>query len=169
MMETSRIHLDQFNNRNFDRGAGRIKELFWMIVKAFCFQFHFPLPSRFRVWLLRRFGATIGAGVVIRSGVNVTYPWKLIVGDHCWIGEDVLILSLAEVHIGDHCCISQRAFLCTGSHDFKKASFDLITKPIHIEPHCWIAACAFIGPGCIVPSGTMVKANETYTPSKTSE
>jgi len=156
------IQLDQFNNDGFDRGAGRIKELLWMIVRAFVFQFHFPLPSAFRVFVLRCFGAKIGRGVIIRSGVNVTFPWKLTVGNHCWIGEDVLILSLADVAIGDHCCISQRAFLCTGSHDFSKATFDLITGPITIEPHSWIAANAFVAPGSTVPGGTMVKANETF-------
>ena len=131
-----------------------------MVVKACCLQSHLPLPSKLRVFLLRCFGAKIGTGVVIRSGVNVTFPWRLTVGDHCWIGEDVTILSLAEVAIGDHCCLSQRAFLCTGSHDFRKESFDLITKPITVGAHSWIAAGAFLSPGVSVPEGTMVKAYE---------
>ena len=154
------IRLDQFDNGGFDRGAGRLTELVWMLVKSFCFQLHFPLPSALRRWLLRCFGAKVGTGVVIRSGVNITYPWRLTIGDHCWIGEDVTILSLAQVSIGDHCCLSQRAFLCTGSHDFNKASFELITKPITIEPHCWVATGAFIAPGTTVEQGTMVKAYE---------
>jgi len=158
------IQLDRFSNDGFDRGASRFTELVWMIVKAFLFQFHFPLPSGFRVFVLRCFGAKIGKGVVIRSGVNITFPWKLTIGNHCWIGEDVLILSLAKVTIGDHCCISQRAFICTGSHDFSKASFDLITGPITIAPHCWIAASAFVAPDCTIPSGTLVKACTTYPP-----
>jgi putative colanic acid biosynthesis acetyltransferase WcaF len=160
MKTTPPIRLDQFNNRDFDRGAGRLKELMWMIVKAFVLQWHFPLPSKLRVLTLRMFGSKIGRGVVIRSGVNVTYPWRLTVGDHCWIGEDVTILSLAQVTLGDHCCLSQRAFLCTGSHDFRKETFDLTTKPITVESHCWIAAGAFIGPGVTVEQGTMVKAYE---------
>ena len=49
-----------------------------------------------------------------------------------WIGDEVLILSLAPVKIGSNVCISQRAFLCTGSHDFRSEGFDLITKPIEI-------------------------------------
>jgi len=158
------IRLDQFNNDGFDRGAGRLKELAWMVVKAFVFKFHFPLPSSIRVFALRCFGAKIGKGVVIRSGVNITFPWRLNIGDHCWIGDDVLILSLADVSIGDHCCISQRAFLCTGSHDFSKSGFDLITDSISIQSHCWIAAGAFITPGCTVAQGTMVKAYQTHPP-----
>lgn len=161
MNQKELIRLDRFNNDGFDRGAGGVKELTWMVVKAFLFQFHFPLPSSLRVLVLRAFGATVGTGVVIRSGVNITFPWKLKVGDYCWIGEDVTILSLADVSIGDHCCLSQRAFLCTGSHDFNKSGFDLITKSITVESHCWIAAGAFLAPGVTVAQGTMVKANET--------
>lgn len=139
-----------------------------MVVKAFCLRSHFPLPSKLRVFLLRCFGAKIGKGVVIRSGVNITFPWRLTVGDHCWIGEDVTILSLANVTIEDHCCLSQRAFLCTGSHDFRKESFDLITKPITVQAHSWIAAGAFLGPGSNVPEGTMVKALQVYRDEKES-
>jgi putative colanic acid biosynthesis acetyltransferase WcaF len=40
------------------------------------------------------------------------------------LGDEVLILSLDRVVIGSNVCISQRAFLCTGSHDFKKQSFE---------------------------------------------
>ncbi len=79
-----------------------------------------------------------------------------------WIGDEVLVLSLDRVRIGSNVCISQRAFLCTGSHDFRKATFDLITEPIEIGDGCWIAACAFIGPGAVVPAGTMVKAGEVW-------
>jgi putative colanic acid biosynthesis acetyltransferase WcaF len=160
------IRLDRFDNCNFDRGAGRIKEAVWMVVKAFLLQWHFPIPSKLRVLGLRAFGAKIGRGVVIRSGVNVTYPWRVTIGDHCWIGEDVTILSLDQVTIGDHCCLSQRAFLCTGSHDFRKESFDLVNEPIVIEPHCWIAASAFIGPGARVAESTMVKAHEVVSTSR---
>ena len=96
--------------------------------------------------------------MVIRSRVNITFPWRFECGDQVWIGDEVLILSLDRVKIGSSVCISQRAFLCTGSHDFRKESFDLITKPIEIGNSCWIAAGAFIGPGAVVPEGTMVKA-----------
>ena len=88
--------------------------------------------------------------------------WRLEIGDHVWIGDEVLILSLDKVRIGSNVCISQRAFLCTGSHDFRKETFDLVTEPITIGDGCWIAACAFIGPGAEVPAGTMVKAGQVW-------
>lgn len=159
------IDLSKFKNDGFSRGVSRWKELLWWLVRSFLFAPSFPLPSVFKVAALRFFGATVGEGVVIRSRVNITMPWRLTIGDHVWIGDEVLILSLAPVVIGSHVCLSQRAFLCTGSHDFKKESFDLITKKVVIGDSSWICANAFVGPGAEVPAGTMVKANEVFKSS----
>ncbi len=115
-----------------------------------------PWPSALRVILLRMFGAKVGSGVVVRTGVRITFPWRLSIGSHVWIGEEVLILSLAPVIIGSNVCISQRTFLCTGSHDFRSPKFDLITKAINLEDRTWVAAQAFVGPGVTVHSGAVV-------------
>lgn len=156
------IDLSRFRNDGFERGAPVWKEAAWWVVRSLCFAPWFPVPSAIKVLLLRAFGATIGTGVVIRSRVNITFPWRFRCGDHVWIGDEVLILSLAEVTLGSHVCLSQRAFLCTGSHDFKSPGFDLITAPIEIGDSSWVAAQAFVGPGAVVPPGTMVKAGTVW-------
>jgi putative colanic acid biosynthesis acetyltransferase WcaF len=152
------LRLDRYDNSDFDRGAGRIKEGLWILCKCAFFLNPFPWPSALRVVLLRLFGARIGRGVVIRSGANVTFPWRLIVADHVWIGEEVLILSLAPVTIGSHVCISQRAFLCTGSHAWRRETFDLRIRPIVVGDSVWISAQAFIGAGVTLGSGSIVSA-----------
>lgn len=124
-----------------------MKEVAWWVARSLFFATWFPVPSPFKVKVLRLFGAEIGQGVVIRSRVNITMPWHLEIGDHVWIGDEVMILALDQVTIGSNVCLSQRAFLCTGSHDFGKEGFDLITKPIKIEDHSWVCAQAFVGPG----------------------
>ena len=156
------IDLSKYNNSPFTRGAPAWKEALWWVVRSLLFAPWFPVPSALKVAVLRIFGAKIGAGVVIRSRVNITLPWRFECGDQVWIGDEVQILSLARVRIGSNVCISQRAFLCTGSHDFRKESFDLITEPIEIGDSCWIAAQAFVGPGAVVRAGTMVKAGEVW-------
>jgi len=157
------LDLSKFNNSTFDRGAPKWKECLWWLARSVCFAPWFPLPSALKVAVLRLFGARVGHGVVIRSRVNITFPWKVEMGDSVWVGDEVLILSLARVTIGSNVCLSQRAFLCTGSHDFRKETFDLITRPITIGDGCWIAAQAFVGPGVVLAEGTMVKAGEVVT------
>lgn len=148
------IKLDQFNNRSYDRGVAKAFEIAWILVRAFVFMHSIPIPSAIKNVALRFFGAQIGKGVVFRSRINISMPWRVTIGDHVWIGDDVTILSLAKVKIESHCCISQQAFLCTGSHDFDKESFDLIVKPIMIEESCWVGAQCFIGPGVTMSQGS---------------
>ncbi len=146
------MRLDLYDNSDFDRGVGRFKG------KCLFFLNPFPWPSRLRVALLRLFGARTGRHVVIRSGVNITFPWRLTLGDHVWLGEEVLILSLVPVAIGSNVCISQRAFLCTGSHAWRQVAFNLETRPIVIEDSVWDSAQAFIGPGVTVGGNSVVSA-----------
>ncbi len=129
-----------------------------MVSKILFFRFPITLPSAFRCFLLRMFGANIGVGVVIRAGVDITFPWRLTIGDVSWIGEDVKILNLNEVIIGSNCCVSQRAFICTGSHNFKSEGFDLITEKITIFDSSWIAAQVFVGPGVSIGPSSMIAA-----------
>jgi putative colanic acid biosynthesis acetyltransferase WcaF len=150
------MRLDLYDNSNFDRGAGRIKEALWILCKGLFFLNAFPWPSGLRNFLLRLFGARVGRGVVIRSGVNISFPWRLTVGDFVWIGEEVFILSLAPVTLGSHVCVSQRAFLCSGSHHWRQETFDLDTQPIVVEDQVWIAAQAFVGPGTRIGQGSVV-------------
>ncbi len=156
------LNLSKFDNSSFVRGVPRWKEALWWLCRSLLFAPWFPVPSALKVAALRFFGARVGQGVVIRSRVNITMPWRVEIGDQVWIGDEVLILSLDQVKIGSNVCLSQRAFLCTGNHDFRKESFDLITRPIEIGEGSWIAACAFVGPGAVVPPGTMVRAYEVW-------
>lgn len=148
------MKLSQFDNGSFGRGAPLIKEVIWWAVRTVFFSPWFPVPSAIKVGLLRSFGARIGSGVVIRSRVNITFPWRIEIGDDVWIGDEVLVLSLAPVKIGSDCCVSQRAFLCSGSHDFSSETFDLITAPITIGDGCWIGAQSFVGPGVTFGAGS---------------
>ncbi len=137
-------------------------EIAWRIVSALLFQcslFPFYSPKR---GLLRLFGAKIGKNVLIKPRVTITFPWKISIGDYSWIGEEVWLDSLDQIDIGSNVCISQRAYLCTGSHDSKASSFNLHTKPIVVEDGAWIGASALISPGiklgkqCFVTLGSVV-------------
>jgi putative colanic acid biosynthesis acetyltransferase WcaF len=157
------IQLASYSTKGFDRGASRIKEAAWILAKWLFFLTALPWPSALRCALLRFFGAKVGSGVVIRGNVNITFPWWVVIGSDVWVGEEVIILSLASVKIESNVCISQRAFLCTGSHDFQKDTFDLIAKPITIREGAWVAAQAFIGPGVEVGKASRISAGSVIS------
>ncbi len=157
------IDLSQFRNDGFSRGEPAWKEAVWWVVRAVFFAHAVPVPSAIKVVLLRFFGAKVGRGVVIRSRVNITFPWRFECGDDVWIGDEVLILSLDRVKLGSSVCVSQRAFLCTGSHDFGKVGFDLITRPIVVGDSCWIGAQAFVAPGVTFGAGSRCGAGAVVT------
>jgi putative colanic acid biosynthesis acetyltransferase WcaF len=130
-------------------------EAIWLLVQ-WAFVSSWLPGSAHRRWLLRVFGAKVGKGVQIKPGVRVKFPWRLEIGDHSWIGEDVWIDNLALVTIGPNCCISQRAYLCTGSHDWSRPTFDLIVRPIQIGQAAWIAACSTVAPGVTIGDGAVL-------------
>ena len=118
-----------------------------------------------RIWLLRMFGAQIGAGVVVKPRVRVTFPWRLSVGKDSWIGEGVWIDNLTDVNIGRDCCLSQGAYLCTGSHDWSVETFDLLLGPIVVEDGAWIGAFAKISPNVVIERDVVVALGSVLTSS----
>ncbi len=156
--EPGTVDLSRFDNSTFDRGAGRLKEVCWLLVRRLFFEPSWLPANCLRCWLLRRFGATVGRGVVIKPGVKITFPWRMHIGDFAWIGEDAFLLNLVPITIGCNVCISQRAFLCTGNHDYKTPAFDLVASPILIEDGVWIGAAAWVGPGVTAGSHAVLTA-----------
>lgn len=157
------MNLAIYDNSDFDRGARPWKEAVWVLVRILFFQNPIPWPSGLRVFWLRAFDAKVGEGVVIRANVNISHPWRLAIGNHVWIGEDVAILSLAQVTLGSNVCISQRAYLCTGNHDFGRDDFKLMVAPITIHDSSWVAAMCFVGPGVTIGPGSAVAAGCVVT------
>src|ERR1017187_57 len=131
------VDLARFTTGSFDRGAGVVKEGLWLVISLILFRLCPFSFSALKRAVLRMFGAGIGCDVTSKPRVNITFPWKLAIGDHVWLGEECWLLNLERIVIGSNVCISQRAFLCTGSHDYKSPTFDLIVKPITVEDGAW--------------------------------
>lgn len=160
----SKVRLDQFDSSlGLQRGAGRIKEISWYLIKMFFFLSAFPFPGFVKVYLLRSFGAKVGENVIIKPRVNIHFPWKLEIGNNAWIGEEVFILNFEKLSIGNNVCISQRAFLCGGNHDFRSPSMPFRNGPIALLDGCWIGASCFIGPNVTVGMDTVVTVGSVIT------
>jgi putative colanic acid biosynthesis acetyltransferase WcaF len=152
--------LEDYSTPNFTRGMPAFVEVLWIVVQCLLIASDIP-GSAHRKFLLRLFGAKIGQGVVIKAGVRIKFPWHLEVGNHSWIGERAWIDNLAKVSIGSNACISQGAYLCTGSHDWSSPTFDLIVKPISIGSGAWVTARSTIGPGVTIGEGAVLGLGST--------
>jgi len=139
-------------------GAGRIKQIIWYFVNILFFKSALPYPYKIKTTILKIFGARIGLGVVIKPSVNIKYPWKLIVGNYSWIGEDVWIDNLEQITIGENCCLSQGCLLLTGSHDAMKSTFDYSGTTITLEEGVWIGAKSIVTAGVICENHSILGA-----------
>ncbi len=154
--------LADYDNSDFDPGRGAVTRILWWYASLiFVESGWFPF-SGLKVWLLRRFGAQIGNGVVIKPHVRVKYPWRLVVGNDCWIGQGVWIDNLAVVTLEDDVCISQGAYLCTGSHNHRSPTFELITRPIRLRQGSWVTCHTVILPGSTIHPRQVIGAGQVF-------
>ncbi|MFY0712110.1 putative colanic acid biosynthesis acetyltransferase [Seonamhaeicola sp. NFXS20] len=153
--------LSKYKTPKHFRGKSKITVQLWWLVYALFFKSSPQILYGWRRFLLRSFGAQIGKNVIIRPSAKITYPWKVKIGDYSWIGDDVVLYSLGEIEIGKNTVISQKSYLCTGSHDYTKIDFPIYSKKIMIEDGCWLATDVFVSPGVTIKKGTVVGARST--------
>ncbi len=154
--------LSKYSIGNY-RGGPKFKLLTWYLVNYFIFFTSIPYPSRFKTFLLRLFGAKTGVGLVIKPNTRIKYPWRLSIGNHCWIGEDVWIDNIENVSIGNNVCLSQGAVLLTGNHDYSKSNFPPKYDKIVLEDGVWICAKAVVCPGVVCRSHAVLTVNSVAT------
>lgn len=150
------VDLRRYDSANFDRGRSNGIVLLWWLVQAIAFPLSPHHLNGIRAGLLRLFGAQIGENVLIRPTARFTYPWKVNIGDHTWIGDDVVFYSLDQITVGSHCIISQHSYLCTGSHDITNPQFTLQIGAIAIGNGAWVATDCFIGPDVHIGANAVI-------------
>ena len=162
--------MNEVSNANYNNdwykkeiNASRIKQVVWYFINVVFFISPINPSSAIKKFLLRLFGAKIGKGVLFKPGINIKYPWKLMIGDYSWIGEKVWIDNLATVEIGKNVCISQGAMLLTGNHNYSSRTFDLMIQKIILEDGVWIGAHAIVCPGVICASHAVLSVNSVAT------
>ena len=157
-----RTDLSKFTVGTYVAGP-KWKVLVWHFVNYFIFNSAFPWPYRTKSALLRFFGAKIGKGLVIKTKVRIKNPWRLEIGDNCWIGESVWIDNLEDVFIGSNVCLSQGAMLLTGNHDYTMSDFPYKLGKIVLEDGVWIGAKSVVCPGIVCRSHAILTVNSVAT------
>ena len=147
--------------RNYSKGE-MFRRVLWGVGRLF-FQLS-PRPCfGWRRFVLRCFGARIGANVNTYPSTRIYFPWNLTVGDWSALGEEAFIYNLGPVTLGEKVTISHRAQLCAGTHDYTLPNLPLIKLPIVVRDQAWICADAFVGPGVTVGDGAIVGARCVVT------
>ena len=139
-----------------------VKRLLWACVQLPFWPKMPRLLSPLRIFLLRVFGARIGRNCRV-DAARIWLPWNLEMGEWSVIGGSAEIYNLAPVQIGANSVVSQRAYLCTATHDHSRADFPLYSEPIIVESSAWIAAGAFVAPGVRIREGAVVGAYSVVT------
>ena len=128
----------------------------WVLVEALTLLNPLLVSYRFKVAVLRWFGAEIGEGLVLKPGVHVKHPWRLRIGDNCWVGERAWIDNMEDVTLGSNVVVSQGAYLCTGNHDWSDPVMPLAPRPIEVEDGAWVGAFARVAPGTTIAAGSVI-------------
>jgi putative colanic acid biosynthesis acetyltransferase WcaF len=138
--------------------SNRLSRLAWGAVWLLLFSW---TPNSFHPWrrfLLKLFGAQMGPRAEVRGMARIWLPANLIMEEGALIGPRVNCYNQGVITLGKMALVSQGAHLCAGTHDPEDPDFPLLTKPIHIGAHAWVAADAFVGPGTVVGEGAVLGA-----------
>jgi len=148
----------------FTRRA-RIKRLIWVLTWMLLFRPTPPPLHNWRCFLLRLFGAKLGAINFVYPSAKIWAPWLLETGDLVTIGRGAEIYNPGGISLGHRTIISQDAYLCGATHDYQTPDFTYITKPIRTEPQVWICARATVLPGVVCAAGSVLGACSVATRS----
>jgi putative colanic acid biosynthesis acetyltransferase WcaF len=153
----NKVDLSQYQNALSRKN--QIARFVWTIVwTVFALPFPRSFGNRWKLFLLRLFGAKVHPTAKIYSSVRIYMPWNLEMEEYSCLSPEVDCYNVAKVKIGSHSTVSQKTYLCTASHDITKSHNPLITAPIIIEDQAWIGASAFIGMGVTIGQGSVVGA-----------
>lgn len=156
MVET-KIDLSKYDS-SFSM-SNKLCRFIWNIFYLLLFRpFNLGYFRRWRIFILRVFGANISSKANIYATVKIWAPWNLTIDEYSTLGPGVDCYNQGKITIGANTVISQKTYLCASSHDISNPSHPLILKPILIEDQVWVAAGAFIGPGITIGQGAVIGA-----------
>ncbi len=141
----------------------RVKRVAWEWCWAlFCR----PTPKPFNRWrllVLRAFGAKVEGVPFVHQRARVEIPRNLILRHRACLGDGAAAYSLGEVEIGEGATVAQEAYLCSGTHDFDDPAMPLRTAPVKVGPGAFVGARAFVLPGVSVGEKAVVGACSVVT------
>lgn len=140
----------------------KMKRVVWNVAAALLFRpFITPVFRKWRLLLLRLFGAQVEWDANVYASVKIWAPWRLRMGHRTCLGPEVICYNQDWVVLEDDAIVSQYSYLCTAGHDTSHANTadeGLITAPIVLRNGAWIGSRAFVGMGVEIGKGAVVGA-----------
>ncbi len=140
----------------------KLKRVVWNVAAALLFRpFITPVFRKWRIGLLRMFGAKVEWDANVYASVTIWAPWNLRMGHRACLGPEVICYNQDLVVLEDDAIVSQYSYLCTAGHDTSHgntADTGLVTAPIVLKNKSWIGSRAFIGMGVEIGEGAVVGA-----------
>lgn len=136
----------------------RVKVLLWELCwRLFCGWTPKPFNA-WRLFWLRRFGATVHGAPFVHGRASVIRPWNLTLHERSCLGDGAVAYCLDRIELGAGATLAQEAYLCTGTHDFAQPSTPLKTAAITVGADAFIGLRAIVLPGVSVGIGSIVGA-----------
>ncbi|RVU83414.1 putative colanic acid biosynthesis acetyltransferase [Leucothrix sargassi] len=141
----------------------KVIRLVWSLVYLFFYRFS-PIPLfRWRILVLKFFGADVHPNARVYPSSKIWLPSNLSISDGATLGPEVEVYNQGKVTIGSDAIVSQGAYLCASSHDYTDPLHPLVLSPIIIEDDVWVCAKAIVAPGVTVKRGSIIGLGSIIT------
>ena len=123
-------------------------------------------PKFLNLWrlaILKVFGAKIYGLPFVDGSVRIQIPWHLKLHHRACLGEKVNAYSIGYIEVKEGATVAQESYLCTGTHDFKSPTMQLISRDIIIGKNAFIGARAMVLPGVKISNNSIVGAQAVVT------
>lgn len=141
----------------------RLYRLFWNLCYALLYRLS-PRPFHaWRAFVLRAFGAKLGATCHFYPKGKIWAPWNLVCEDRVTLADDAEIYNPSPMFFGSHAIISQGAYICGATHLYNEPSFQLVSFPMRLGAYSWICARGAVNPGVNVGEGAILALGSVAT------
>jgi putative colanic acid biosynthesis acetyltransferase WcaF len=141
----------------------RVVRVLWSVCYALFYRIS-PRPLHaWRVFLLRAFGAKLGAACHFYPKGKIWAPWNLVCEDRVTLADDAELYNPSLMYLGSHAIVSQGAYVCGATHLYNEPSFRLVSFPMRLGAYSWICARAAVNPGVNVGDGAILALGSVAT------
>lgn len=141
----------------------RAKRMVWNVCWRLLYRTS-PRPMHgWRSWLLRTFGARMGASCHFYPKSKVWAPWNLVCEDQVTAADGAEIYNPAPMRFGSHAIVSQDAYVCGATHDYDDEAFPLLAFRMEVGAYAWVCARAAVAPGVKMGEGAVLGMGSVAT------